>query len=119
MPTDSAFRCASARMILKSPEWKNDMKRLIAGLLISAAACFVCNAGIGGFAAAAGAPTIIPWEIGVPLLIVLFQVVIIVTARMLPPETKKQRIVYWAVSEILFAATAGIWGFVILSTVLA
>ena len=95
------------------------MKRTIIRLLLNAAAFLGVNAGIAGFAAAKGAPTVLPWEIGVPLLIVLFQAAIILNARILPLETKKQKAVYWVISETLFALTAGIWGYIILTALLS
>lgn len=90
------------------------MKRLIVKLLLSAAAFAGVNAGICGYAAAKGAPTFLSWKIGIPLLIALLQVFIILNARICPLDHKKHKIIYWCISEILFALTAGIWGTIII-----
>lgn len=89
------------------------MKRLVIKLLLSALAFAGVNAGICGYAAAKGARVFLPWKIGIPLLIVLFQVFIILNACICPLETKKQKRIYLCISEGLFVLTAGVWGTII------
>ena len=95
-----------------------DKQQLISKLLIAAAGCIGCNGGMCGYAAACG-PTAISWKIGVPFLMIMFQLIVILNGLVLPMSNKKYRKTYWIVSELLFTVTFGLWGFIILLTALS
>lgn len=92
-----------------------ERQQLISKLLIAAAGCIGCNGGMCGYAAAGG-PTKVSWKIGMPLLMIMFQVIVILTGLILPLSDKKQRKIYWIVSELLFAVTFVFWGSILLIT---
>ena len=95
-----------------------DKQQLLSKLALAAAACIGCNYGMCCYAAACG-PTAISWKIGVPFLMIMFQLIVILTGLVLPMSNKKYRKTYWIVSELLFTVTFGLWGFIILLTALS
>ena len=95
------------------------MKQLILKCLRAAAACAAVNWWFCGRAVVDNAKPLISWSFEVCLVFALMQAVIIAVGCVHPLEAKQHKIIYWYFAELLFALTAGIWGFVFISTALA
>lgn len=93
------------------------MKRLLIKLMLSAAVFFGVNACFCGYAAACGAPSVVPYQIGMPLLFLLMWAVMHVSARCFPQKTLRQTQIFRVVSGAMFWSTAAVWGTILLGAV--
>ena len=94
------------------------MKRLICKLVFMTSVFVGVNSAFCGYAAACGAQTIVPWKIGFPGLFVLFFLSGVLAEKFFPQENSAQKKVFIAVSLILFLLTLGVWGTILLMSIL-
>lgn len=89
------------------------MKRLIYKMIFITAVFIGVNAAFCGYAAACGAPTIVPWKIGCPVLLVLLYPAGVLTEALFPERSLRPKKIFRTVSMIQFLLTLGLWSVVI------
>ena len=89
------------------------MKRLIYKMIFITAVFIGVNAAFCGYAAACGAPTIMPWKIGCPVLLVLLYPAGVLTEALFPERSLRPKKIFRTVSMIQFLLTLGLWSVVI------
>lgn len=89
------------------------MKQLLWKLIFITAVFVGVNAAFCGYAAACGAPTIVPWKIGCPVLLVLLYPAGVLTEALFPERSLRPKKIFRTVSMIQFLLTLGLWSVVI------
>ncbi|MBR3448214.1 MAG: hypothetical protein IKH27_10455 [Oscillospiraceae bacterium] len=85
------------------------MKRLVCKMIFITAVFIGVNCGLGGYAALCGAEPYVPWNIGLPVLLILLLLAGDLSDVLFPQDTVRHQKIFRLCKNVLFWLTAVFW----------